>query len=443
MPCKQAQIPPAQGGAHEAHRAGVRGDRALAGRERQAQADGHAQAVPEEAGHPPGPAGEGLQRELLQRVQVHPGAQGGEVTQAEGRVRQAVVRARPGVRVRLGRGEAAHRRQAGDLHHGGVRPLPQRGAVGVPVPPPGQPCLHGVAPQLLPRHARGAAHHGVRQHEGGRHTEARRQEAHRDADAHGGFLRLHPPVLQRPRRLGERTCGAQRGLRARTGLHHTRGLRLHRGGTAVAGQDMRHPEHRERQHRHGRQAAGAPQGPGVHAPLPGRLRLLRPSAVRCGQAVHHIREGMPLLRARPSGRADGHRPALQREGARVRQRPQQGGRARAQLLLRFVDARHQPLHQHAAKKAGSDQGLCGASPDAAGDAGTLPRPLRRQRQGLPAPARVLQGERARLQRHPQRGEAHTNARGTPHQRRPDQGGAGDTGGHPAGLQREPDDGRLP
>ena len=179
MSGEQAQVPAAQGGAHRAHRAGVRRDRVLAGRERQAQADGHAQAVPEMQRHTPRAGGEGLSRQLHQRVQVCPGAQGGEVRQAEGRVRQAVVRAGAGVRVRLGRGEAAHRRQAGDLHHGGVRPLPQRGAVGIPVPPPGQPGLHGVAPQLLPRRARGAAHHGVRQHEGGRHPEAGRQEGHR------------------------------------------------------------------------------------------------------------------------------------------------------------------------------------------------------------------------------------------------------------------------
>ena len=71
MPGEQAEVPAAQGGAFEAHRAGVRRDRVLAGRERQAQADGHAQAVPEAAGHTPRPVGEGLRRELLQRVQVH------------------------------------------------------------------------------------------------------------------------------------------------------------------------------------------------------------------------------------------------------------------------------------------------------------------------------------------------------------------------------------
>lgn len=43
---------------------------------------------------------------LLQRVQVHTKTQGGEVEEAEGCLRQGVVRARPGVRVRLGRGQA-------------------------------------------------------------------------------------------------------------------------------------------------------------------------------------------------------------------------------------------------------------------------------------------------------------------------------------------------
>ena len=156
MSGEQAEVPAAQCGTYKADGSCVRRDRVLAHGERQTPSDGHAQAVPQASGHTQGVAGERLQHKLFQRVQVYTETQDGEGAQAKGRVCETVLRARRGVRVRLGRGQAAHRRQAGDLHDGCVRPVPQRGTVGVPVPPPGQPSLHGVAPQLLPRRARGA-----------------------------------------------------------------------------------------------------------------------------------------------------------------------------------------------------------------------------------------------------------------------------------------------
>ena len=61
--------------------------------------------------------------------------------------------------------------------------------LGIPLPSSGQPGLHGVAPQFLPRRARSASYYGVRQHEGGRHPQVRRQTAHGIAAANGGFLK--------------------------------------------------------------------------------------------------------------------------------------------------------------------------------------------------------------------------------------------------------------
>ena len=47
-------------------------------------ADGHEEAVPEAAGHPPCLDREGLQHQLFERVQVHPAAQGEEDAEESG-----------------------------------------------------------------------------------------------------------------------------------------------------------------------------------------------------------------------------------------------------------------------------------------------------------------------------------------------------------------------
>ena len=72
-------------------------DRILAVGKCEAQADRHAQTMSEKTRHTSCIDREGIQHQLLQRLQVHPATQGREIKEAEGRIRQAVLRAWSGV----------------------------------------------------------------------------------------------------------------------------------------------------------------------------------------------------------------------------------------------------------------------------------------------------------------------------------------------------------
>ena len=55
--------------------------------------------MPEKTGHTSCIDKEGIQHQLLQRLQVHPTAQDGEVKETQGCICQTVLRARTGVRI--------------------------------------------------------------------------------------------------------------------------------------------------------------------------------------------------------------------------------------------------------------------------------------------------------------------------------------------------------